>query len=561
MLAAGELELGIREASAAGNRPPAGQDRERSLSLVMRADEAAGESDSTVMVQAMLDLMLEASQAESANFFELDHARDEFVVTHVRGEAECSCLVGLRFHREQVLPGISLFPNSVLVAGELPSAPDWLKAVNPERALQKLNVLNIPVANQDRTLGVVQLFNYRYPEMDLLQILARRLAVELEHRRVASATQQSYQRLLALVDVLGEAAGTLDRNRLLHLVTEQASRLVDAERSSIFLVDPDTKEMLFQVAYLSPEEAAASSASSRASKSGLLQRLQSSRQAASSPGSDLQSRQSGEFSYFNRGVITVPLQSGISINDPELERRQAIGGLMVINKQNASFQKEDAQLMRILAGQAGTYLQIAEMVESAGDLFLDVIRALVSTIDAKDPYTQGHSQRVSDLAVVLAREFGLDESRISDIRIGALFHDIGKIGIPDLILTKNGRLSDQERDVIKQHPRQGAIILSQVKLLEPLTPAIIEHHERLDGSGYPHQLSGKQISWMGRIVAVADVFDAMTSNRPYRLALSDLEALSYLQEQAGIQFDAQCVEALEAVLARKEAVKGAEQDL
>ncbi len=139
---------------------------------------------------------------------------------------------------------------------------------------------------------------------------------------------------------------------------------------------------------------------------------------------------------------------------------------------------------------------------------------------------------------------------MNDLRIGSLFHDIGKIGIPDAILLKNGKLTEHELEFIKLHPRTGVNILSQVKLLEPMTPAILEHHERLDGTGYPSKLTDKQISWMGRIVAVADVYDAMTSNRPYRMGLGSREVFTYLYEKAGILFDAECVRALDRALTR-----------
>jgi HD-GYP domain-containing protein (c-di-GMP phosphodiesterase class II) len=152
--------------------------------------------------------------------------------------------------------------------------------------------------------------------------------------------------------------------------------------------------------------------------------------------------------------------------------------------------------------------------------------------------------------VLISRELGLDESLVNDIRIGSLLHDIGKIGISDSILLKEDKLSPEEYTIIKRHPKTGENILSQVKLLKPMLPAISEHHERLDGSGYPLRKIGQQISIMGRIVAVADVFDAMTSHRPYRPALSVPKVLSYLKENAGKLFDPSCVQALEKILAK-----------
>lgn len=550
MVEPGRQSLSVKEDSTPENCNQFSQGREGVLSIIARADEIAGTADTSCMVQDMLDLMIDVTLADSANFFQLDAATDELVITHVRGDAESQYLVGLRLNRQQGLPGISLCDPKIVVIGDLPTDPDWLHSVDPVRAASKQNVIILPVANPDRTLGVIQIFNFQQVDLDLLLVLGNRLAVEMDRRKEIDAAQRSNQRLLTLVDMLGEIAGTLDRNHLLHLVTENAARLVDAERSSIFLVDPGTSEMIFQVAYRSPQQALSPSNNKNIGRtptfSGLTQRVQDNPGQQTRPAN----LQHGEFSYFNRSAITVPLRSGALAQDYADNREHILGGLMVLNKSSASFQEEDAQLMQILANQASNFLQIAEMYESTGELFLGVIKSLIIAIDAKDKYTQGHSQRVSDYSVQIARELGFDETSVNDIRIGSLLHDIGKIGIPDSILLKNGRLSNQEFETIKEHPRTGVNILSQVKLLDPMRPAILEHHERLDGSGYPAKLTDKQISWMGRIVAVTDVFDAMTSDRPYRQALSVQEVLSYLHEKAGILFDTSCVQALDDVLAR-----------
>lgn len=550
MLEAGNQHLMVQEELPLRNSHPISQEREGVLSIIARANDIAGEADASRMVQDMMDLMIEITQADSAHFFQLDAATNELVITNVRGNAESQNLIGLRLNCQQGLPGISLSDTKVMVTGDLPSNLDWLRAIDPVNAARKKNIINLPLANKNHTHAVIQIFNFQQAELDLLRVLGTHLAVELDHRIEINRIQQSNQRLLTLVDILGEVAGTLDRNQLLHLVTENAARLVDAERSSIFLVDPTTSEMIFQVAYKPPFQGqTTTSADNNDRQDGISKSNQHVQHQTSQP-SSLTNLQEGEFSYFNRSAITVPLRSEPLAQDHDEDHIHALGGLMVLNKPHAAFQEEDAQLVRILANQASTFLQIAEMYESTEELFLGVIKSLITAIDAKDPYTQGHSQRVSDYSVMIAQELGLDETLVNDIRIGSLLHDIGKIGIPDSILLKKGTLNIAENEVMREHPRTGANILSQVKLLDPMRPAILEHHERLDGSGYPAKLTGKQISWMGRIVAVADVFDAMTSNRPYRSALSVQEVLSYLHEKSGILFDAACVQALDNILAR-----------
>lgn len=545
MLDGDKQRLRDQEGCSSENNHPYDQEREWILSILGRADEIAGAAEHSGMIQDMLGLMIEVTQADSAHFFQLDAAADELVITNVCGDAESQYLVGLRLNRQQGLPGISLCDAKIMVIGDLPSDPDWLRTVDPVNAARKKNVINLPVTNKDHTLGVIQIFNFLQAELDLLLILGRRLAVELDRRKAIETVQRSNQRLLTLVDMLGEVAGTLDRNQLLHLVTENAARLVDAERSSLFLVDPATNEMIFQVAYQPQDERIAPSSGEARDRPPRYSRSSPHARSASSRKAIPANLQQGEFSYFNRSAITVPLGSEPLAQDQAEDRQHVLGGLMVLNRPRAAFQEEDAQLMRILANQASTFLQVAEMYESTEELFLGVIKSLITAIDAKDPYTQGHSQRVSDYSVLIAQVLGLDDTLVNDIRIGSLLHDIGKIGMPDSILLKNGTLSAQEIELMREHPRMGVNILSKVKLLDPMRPAILEHHERLDGSGYPAKLVDKQISWMGRIVAVADVFDAMTSNRPYRQALSMRDVLSYLHEKAGILFEARCVQALD----------------
>lgn len=519
---------------------PAIQGRERLLSIMERANLVAGAPDTMKVIQGMLDLMVEITLAGSATFFQLDPETDEMIITAVQGDLDSQYLIGLRLNRQQGLPGITLNGSQPVVVGDLPSDPNWLRTIDPASAATKRNVINLPIIYNQYSYGLVQIFNYYQAELDLLLVLGDRLAIELKHRVQLDAAQRSKSRLQTLVEVIGEIAGTLDRNQLLHLVTENTARLVEAERSSIFLVHPETREMLFQVAYRTPAEE--NRTTSPAARPKNIPTGEPQHAAAHQP--------NDEFWYFSRSAITVPIHSDPLAKDHTVDRQHILGGLMALNKQDAAFQEEDAQLMQILANQASTFLQVAEMYESAGDLFLDVIKALAAAIDAKDPYTQGHSQRVSDYSVLISQELRLSEGLINDIRIGSLLHDIGKIGIPDAILLKEGKLTSEEYNIIKRHPTTGINILKQVKLLEPVLPAIAEHHERLDGSGYPAALNSGQISLMGRIVAVADVFDAMTSHRPYRPALTVAEVLSYLQSQAGNLFDPTCVAALQNIIVR-----------
>jgi putative nucleotidyltransferase with HDIG domain len=180
--------------------------------------------------------------------------------------------------------------------------------------------------------------------------------------------------------------------------------------------------------------------------------------------------------------------------------------------------------------------------------YVGAIRALALALDARDPYTAGHSERVSAVSVAVGRQLKLADDELEILRLGALLHDIGKIGISDAVLRKPGPLTPEEFALIKQHPGVGARILRSVHFLTPHLPIVELHHERPDGQGYPHQLRGDEIPLLARIVHVADAFDAMTSARAYRSGRSGADALRELWRCTESQFDTECVQALAAAM-------------
>jgi diguanylate cyclase (GGDEF)-like protein len=173
---------------------------------------------------------------------------------------------------------------------------------------------------------------------------------------------------------------------------------------------------------------------------------------------------------------------------------------------------------------------------------LSTIYALASTVEAKDPYTYGHSRRVNVYAVALAEKIGLPPDQVSRVSTAALLHDIGKIGIPDKVLNKKGKLSKEDWEAIKAHPRLGATIVGNIPNLVPCVSSILHHHERWDGGGYPEGLKGEEISVEARILAIADSFEAMSSARPYRPALCSEKVMKELRRCAGSQFDPELVQ-------------------
>jgi HD-GYP domain-containing protein (c-di-GMP phosphodiesterase class II) len=176
-------------------------------------------------------------------------------------------------------------------------------------------------------------------------------------------------------------------------------------------------------------------------------------------------------------------------------------------------------------------------------LFINSVRMLAAAIDAKDPYTRGHSERVGRYAIAIGKNLGLPEKEMRNLRVSALLHDVGKIGIDDRILRKPGALSEDEFEVMKQHPAKGAAIMSGVAQLIDIVPGMKYHHEKWSGGGYPESLEGEQIPMQARIVAIADTFDAMTTNRPYQKAMELNYVVEKIKSFAGTRFDPRVVEA------------------
>jgi putative nucleotidyltransferase with HDIG domain len=172
---------------------------------------------------------------------------------------------------------------------------------------------------------------------------------------------------------------------------------------------------------------------------------------------------------------------------------------------------------------------------------------LAQAIDAKDPYTRGHSVRVNRYSVVLARQLGMTDEDIADIHVASLMHDVGKIGINDMILQKPGKLTSEEFEVMKTHTTKGAQIMEPIRQMQRMIPGLRSHHERWGGGGYPDGLAGEGIPFMARVIAVADAFDAMTTHRPYQTAMSFAQALERLNVLKRVAFDERIVEAFNRV--------------
>lgn len=211
-------------------------------------------------------------------------------------------------------------------------------------------------------------------------------------------------------------------------------------------------------------------------------------------------------------------------------------------------EQSDILIIRQLIDQLGVALSRTEMVKELDDLNLGILTALARTVDANSRWTLGHSERVTQYSLIIAEALGLSETECQDLRRAGLLHDLGKVAVPAEILNKPGKLTEEEFVIIKRHPAEAARIIEPIQVFNRILPIVRQHHERWDGGGYPDQLKGTDIHLGARILAVADVYDALYSERPYRSGWGQDKVLSHLNSQSGSAFDPEVVDALNRVI-------------
>ncbi len=244
-----------------------------------------------------------------------------------------------------------------------------------------------------------------------------------------------------------------------------------------------------------------------------------------------------------RELVCVPINGG----------EQPLAWLLAINHRSQAygtpdeFDSVDLRLLSSVGTILGIHSRNLGLYREQSELFSGLVLSMTSAIDAKDRYTSGHSHRVANLSVALAKQIGLEKKTLDTIYLGGLLHDVGKIGIDDHVLNKPGQLTDEEFEHIKQHSQFGYDILCGIRQLDNILPIVLHHHENWDGNGYPHGLTGTEIPLMARIVAVADAFDAMSGDRPYRKGMPYEKVDTILKNGAGMQWDTRVIDAFFAI--------------
>lgn len=328
-----------------------------------------------------------------------------------------------------------------------------------------------------------------------------------------------------------EMMSSYDIHQILEKGLAKFQELVKTKVCSVFLVDEQGFEFVHKVSL--PEELSSTVQKEVDAqiRSGIFGGIVNSSNPACIPTEVFKSESNQSLS-----IIIAPLS----------HKERTIGVVVIIFEEDQDFiRQQTLKLLYILAGFFSLTLQNAYLFNDLKRSYFDTLRAIANSIEARDPYTKGHSHRVGQIASAIAKELNWSGDEMEFIDWGGMLHDVGKIGIHDAILNKPGKLDNEEYEAIKLHPSIGAQVVKGISFLEPVMPYILEHHERFDGKGYPQGLAGENISIKGRLLAVADAFDAMTSDRPYRKAFKPEIALREILEKASSQFDPKIVEAFE----------------
>ncbi len=344
------------------------------------------------------------------------------------------------------------------------------------------------------------------------------------------------RKLSLILEYSGKISAATDLSEILKVITDETKDVLQADRCSVFLVDKKKDELFSWVAHgLGKRQIRFPKSTGLAGTAVVTGETINVKDAYNDERFNPEIDQ--KTGYFTKTILCIPMKN---------RQGETIGVFQVLNKLDGVFAEQDAEMLRLLATQAAGIIENAMLYEEMKKSFKSFINTLAEAVDARDPLTAGHSSRVCSYAVLIAQKMGYSEKEIERLQYAALLHDLGKIGVKEGVLTKPGRLDEKEYSHIQTHTSVTRKILEQTyfkKEFKDIPLMASSHHEKVDGTGYPQNLKGEKIPEVSRIMAIADVFDALTSKRHYRGPMPLQKVFSILKEETGRKFDPVCMEA------------------
>ena len=465
--------------------------------------------------------------------FRYDNEQDQFVVAACDGVSESEA--NLTIPADYGMISKAVMDRESMLLLDTDNVREYRQFLESQRIR---SVIYTPMKWREEIYGVAFAGNqdresFNENDLNLISAMSVQAGLAIHNSRLYSDLEDRIGELHAIFEIDKAITSAIDLETVLQQIVQMSIGLLDAKISSIMLVDEESQELVI---------AAAHGLSDSYIDKGPIKVGESIAGRVISENKPIavdDIRDDPRHAYADHArseglcsLLSVPL----NLKD------RVIGVLNIYTDEPHSFNPHEVNLFTSLASQAAIAIENARLFESLEEIYIEVITAMASAIDARDAYTHGHSQRVTEYTVAIAEEMNLSGAEVDIIRNASILHDVGKIGIKEDILKKPGRLTEEERREMEYHPFIGTKILQSVKLLEPVMPMVYHHHERFDGTGYPDGLRGEEIPLGARIISVADAFESMTSDRPYRKALPIEEAMAELRYGSGRQFDPRIVE-------------------
>ncbi len=494
------------------------------------------------MLDNIMEMIIKTMKVEAGSLLLLNPVTDILEFKVVKGERSPE-LKKYKLAKGEGVVGFVAESGKALVVPDAQNNRSFRKEQPGNIKYPLENILCVPLKINNKVIGVIELVNkmankhFIKEDLDLLESLAGQICLVIQNAQLIEESKEKIEELSTLISVSTIINSTLDLKILLNEVMDVTAKLLRAETSAIFLIDNEKKELVFEVVTGKFRENAANTVRIPMSESiaGWVARTG---QSLLVPDVAKDAR------FYNRSEAIANFETKSILGVPLRVKDKLIGVIEVVNKfDGASFLPYEMKLLEALADQSAVAIDNAVVHKEFQEFFLDTTTALARAIESKDSFTGGHIDRIEHYSVAIAAELKLSNEAIEQIRWAALFHDIGKIDVSENILQKTGKLSDFEYEEVKRHPQIGADILKPIKQFKQIIPGILHHQERWDGNGYPNKLKGEEISLDGRIIGVADTFDAMTSDRPYRKGIARDTAIEEIKKCSGSQFDPAVVKA------------------